>query len=140
MFFNKEKNDEPRTEEFSGVVRLAKDISFYDENGENVYESIAGNEVYIKKVLNYVGKKLTEATISVSTGVDGTASEEKRTISDEVYTLGATNDKDFYFVELGLNYADVIVNISKTPTGELASILIRATGDLDDGITMLEED
>lgn len=139
MFFNKAKNNEPHTEEYSGIVYSAKNILFYNEEGQIEYNNIASNEVHIKKVLNYVGKKLTSATISITTNVEGNVTTQKKEISNEIYTLGSEKEKDFYFVELSIeDHADVIVNIAKTANGNLASIVIEATGDLSNGITMLD--
>lgn len=138
-FFNKFKNDNPRTQEYSGTVHLAKSISFYSEDGEIEYSNIASNEVYIKKVLNYTGKAITSATISVTTNVEGIVTTQNKTVSNEIYTLGATNEDDFYFVELGIeDSADLVINIVKTANGDIASIVIQATGNLGDGITMLD--
>ncbi len=139
MFFNKVKNDEHYTKEYSGVIYSAKNILFYNEDGQTEYTNIASNEVHIKKVLNYIGKKITSATISVTTNVEGIITTQKKTISGEIYTLGSANEDDFYFVELGIeDYAELVVDIAKTASGELASIVIQATGDLGDGITMLD--
>ncbi len=138
-FFNKFKNDEPHTKEYSGIVHFAKSISFYSEEGEIDYNNIASNEVYIKKVLNYIGKTITSATISITTNVEGIVTTQNKTVSNEVYTLGAENDDDFYFVELGIeDHADLVIDIATTANGDIASIVIQATGNLGDGITMLD--
>lgn len=137
MFLFK-KDTTPSTKNFEGTITNAKNIIFYNENGQEEYTNIASNQIKINKTLNYIGKQIQSATIEITTDVLGYATVETKHITNEVYTLGSENNEDFYFVELGINNADVTITISKTQNGELTNIHIEATGNIQDGITMLK--
>lgn len=137
MFLFK-KDTTPNTKEFQDTIENAKNIIFYNENGQEEYTNISSNKITISKALNYVDKKIQTAAIEISTGIAGYINTETKHITDEVYTLGSENDEDFYFVELGIIDADVTITISKTQNNELTSITIKAIGNIQDGITMLK--
>lgn len=137
MFLFK-KDTTSSTKEFQGTVTNAKNIIFYNEKGQEEYINIASSIIRINKTLNYIGKQIQSASIEITTDVLGYADIENRHIENETYTLGSENEEDFYFVELGIENADVTITISKTQNGELTNIHIDATGNIQDGITMLK--
>lgn len=136
MFFKK-KSHIPTTKIYTDTITNAKNIVFYNENGQEEYTNIISNQIQINKTLNYLGKQIESASIEITTNVVGYTTVETKHIENVIYTVGSENEKDFYFVELGLENADVTISISKAQNGCLTSIQINATGNIKDGITML---
>lgn len=136
MFFKK-KSKIPTTKIYTDTITNAKNIVFYNENGQEEYTNIISNQIQINKTLNYLGKQIESASIEITTNVVGYTTVETKHIENVIYTVGSENEEDFYFVELGLENADVTISISKTQNGCLTGIQINATGNIKDGITML---